>query len=349
MKIESDDSDELIRKLEIRVDGKQEPIRIDKFLMDRTEKMSRNRIQNGISAGAVTVNGKNVKSNYRIRPHDEIQLLIPKNPSMETHMLPEDIPLEVVYEDAELMIVNKPAGMVVHPGIGNHSGTMVNALLHHLGKDSDLPLKEGNRMDRPGIVHRIDKDTSGLLVVAKTDYAMTHLAKQFFDHTVEREYHAIVWGTPEPQDGTVEVNIGRHPRFRMMQHVFPEGEAGKHAITHYRTLMSYFYVSKIACNLETGRTHQIRVHLKSIGHPLFNDVKYGGDSIRKGTVYAKYKQFVHNCFQICQRQALHAAVLGFEHPTTGERIRFESPLPEDMSAVLDKWEHYHQHQSNKTL
>ncbi len=336
---EMEEQDDLIKRLEVRVDPKQQPMRIDKFLLDRTEKISRNKIQNGINSGAITVNGEQIKSNYKVRPHDLIVLLAPRHPDVGLHVQGEDIPLDVVYEDADLMVIDKPAGMVVHPGIGNHSGTLVNALIHHMGNDT-LPIKEGNRMDRPGIVHRIDKDTTGLMVVAKTDYAMTHLAKQFYDHTVEREYHALVWGSPDPADGTVDMHVGRHQRYRMMQDVYPDGDHGKHAITHYRTLQSYYYVTLIACNLETGRTHQIRAHMKAIGHPLFQDERYGGNQIRKGTVYSKYKQFVQNCFLLLSRQALHAAVLGFEHPTTGERLRFQSDMPADMQAVIEKWEHY---------
>lgn len=310
--------------------------------MDRVEKLSRNRLQLGIKAGAVTVNDKSVKPNYRVRPNDRIVLLIPRHPDAQPSLSPEDIPLDIIYEDEDVLVLNKAAGMVVHPGVGNHSGTLVNALLHHLGS-SDLPLKEGNRLDRPGIVHRIDKNTTGLMVIAKTDFAMTHLAKQFFDHTVEREYRALVWGSPDPENGTVDLHIGRHPRFRTQQQVFPEADEGKHAITHYKTIQSYYYVSLVSCHLETGRTHQIRVHMKALGHPLFNDEKYGGDAIRKGTVYAKFKQFVNNCFQMLPGHALHAAVIGFDHPATGERMRFEASLPEALQSVIDKWDHYVKH------
>ncbi len=331
----------VLQTQEIKVDGKQSPLRIDKFLVDRTENLSRHRIQLGIRAGLVTVNERQVKPNYKVRPHDVIRIVYPKTVVPET-VVPEDIPLDIVYEDAHLMVVNKPAGMVVHPGISNYSGTLVNALAYH-AKNTELPVLDGNPMDRPGLVHRIDKDTSGLLVVAKTEEALVHLAKQFFDHTVHRRYLAMVWGEPEPHVGTIDLELGRDMKNRTRMAVYPKGEGGKHAVTHYEVVEPMYYVSMVECRLETGRTHQIRVHMKHIGHPIFSDRHYGGDTIRKGTVYGKYKQFVHNCFEMMPRQALHARSLGFEHPVTGENMYFEAPLPEDFHGVLDKWRNYLHH------
>ncbi len=337
--IDSDSSDELFEHQRIIADPKQSAIRIDKFLMDRLLKVSRNRVQNAIKAESILVNEKPVKSNYKIRPFDEISIVLPTAPEEEESLKPEDIPLTIVYEDDHLMVVEKPPGMVVHPGVGNSSGTLVNALLFHLQK-SPLPLLKGNRADRPGLVHRIDKDTSGLILIAKDDYAMTHLAKQFFDHTITREYVALVWGNVEEPKGTINVNIGRHERDRIIMSAFTDEDKGKTAITHYEVLENLYYVTLIKCNLETGRTHQIRVHLKHIGHTLFNDDRYGGDRILKGTIYSKYKQFVDNCFDILPRQALHARSLGFVHPHTGEYMLFESPIPEDFEAVVTKWRNY---------
>ncbi len=323
---------------EIKVDGKQSPLRIDRFLVDRTENISRHKIQLGIKAGLIRVNEQQVKPNYKVRPNDFIRIVYPK-PVVIDSVIPEDIPLDIVYEDAYLMVVNKPAGMVVHPGISNYSGTLVNALAYYI-KHSELPVLEGNPMDRPGLVHRIDKDTSGLLVVAKTEEALVGLAKQFYDHTVHRRYIAMVWGEPEPSEGSIDLELGRDPKNRTRMTVIPQGEGGKHAVTHYKVVEPMYYISMIECRLETGRTHQIRVHLKHIGHPLFNDRHYGGDTIRKGTVYSKYKQFVMNCFKILPRQALHAKSLGFVHPVTGEEMYFETPLPEDMEGALNKWRNY---------
>lgn len=318
------------------------PVRIDKYIQIKLEGVSRNKIQNGIRAGAVKVDGEAVKPNHKLKPGQQITILLPKPPDLGESVVPENIPLDVRYEDDDLMIIYKPAGMVVHPGVGNPSGTLVNALAYHLQQKA-MPVMPGNTPDRPGLVHRIDKDTSGLVLIAKNDYAMTHLAKQFFDHTINREYNAIVWGTPEPPEGTIEGNVGRDPRFRQMMTVFDDGEGGKEATTHYEVLEDLYYVSLVKCILETGRTHQIRVHMKYIGHPVFNDARYGGDQIKKGTIYTKYKQFVANCFELCPRQALHARTLGFEHPTTGQRMFFDSELPPDMQNVMDKWRSYVAH------
>ena len=331
--------DDLYIHEQIVVDRGQRPLRIDKFLMDKLDQISRNRLQNAIKASCVLVNEKEVKSNYKIKPDDVISLVLPRNPDDVEILEPENIPLDIVYEDAELMVINKQPGLVVHPGVGNPKGTLVNALLYHF-RDTELPVMQGNTASRPGLVHRIDKDTSGLLVIAKTDYAMTHLARQFFYHTIEREYVALVWGEPEQEEGTIVGHIGRHPTLPKRFYVFPEGDQGKHAITHYSVIERLYYVSLVKCILETGRTHQIRVHMKYRGHTLFNDARYGGDKILKGTIFSKYKQFVENCFTILPRQALHARVLGFEHPTTGEKMRFVSDLPQDMAQVLDKWRNY---------
>lgn len=331
--------DDLYIHEQIVVDRGQRPLRIDKFLMDKLDQISRNRLQNAIKASCVLVNEKEVKSNYKIKPDDVISLVLPRNPDDVEILEPENIPLDIVYEDAELMVINKQPGLVVHPGVGNPKGTLVNALLYHF-RDTELPVMQGNTASRPGLVHRIDKDTSGLMVIAKTDYAMTHLARQFFYHTIEREYVALVWGEPEQEEGTIVGHIGRHPTLPKRFYVFPEGDQGKHAITHYSVIERLYYVSLVKCILETGRTHQIRVHMKYRGHTLFNDARYGGDKILKGTIFSKYKQFVENCFTILPRQALHARVLGFEHPTTGEKMRFVSDLPQDMAQVLDKWRNY---------
>ena len=326
---------------EIIVDKGQESIRIDKFLLNRLERVSRNRIQNAIKKGDVLVNDLPIKSNYKVRPLDTIKILLLRDPEADSKILPENIPLNIVYEDESLMVIDKPAGLVVHPGIANPSGTLVNGLVYYL-QNKNLPVMEGNPTNRPGIVHRIDKDTTGLMVIAKTDYAITHLAKQFFDHTVERKYWALVWGNFDHNEGTIQGHIGRDLRDRFKMSVFEEGDYGKHAITHFKVLKDFYYVTLLECQLETGRTHQIRVHMKYINHPLFGDDKYGGDRIVKGTVYTKYKQFVDNCFKLCSRHCLHAKVLGFEHPETGKRMRFESDLPEDISAVIEKWKSYFQ-------
>jgi 23S rRNA pseudouridine1911/1915/1917 synthase len=303
------------------------------------QKVSRNRIQNAIKIGCILVNQKEIKSNYKVKPGDEISLVLPSNPDEETPLLPQYIPLDIFYEDEHLMVINKPAGLVVHPGTGNTTGTLVNGLLYHF-HHSDLPLLKGNKEDRPGLVHRIDKDTSGLILIAKTDFAMTHLAKQFFDHTVEREYIALVWGDIVADQDTIVGYIGRHEKDRMQMAVHQDENRGKHAITHYQVVERLYYVTLVKCHLETGRTHQIRVHMKHIGHTLFNDSKYGGDQILKGTIFNKYKQFVDNCLEIMPRQALHARCIGFVHPVTEEKLYFECDLPDDFQGVLTKWRNY---------
>jgi 23S rRNA pseudouridine1911/1915/1917 synthase len=303
------------------------------------DKVSRSRIQNAITIGCILVNEKPVKSNYKIRPGDEISLVLPSNPHESEELLPENIPLEIHYEDEHLMVINKPPGLVVHPGVGNYTGTLVNALLYHF-QQHQLPVMKGNSADRPGLVHRIDKDTSGLILIAKNDYAMTHLSKQFYDHTIDREYVAMVWGDVKSEKGTITGNIGRHERDRMLMTVFQDEGLGKHAVTHYEVIEKLYYVTLVKCRLETGRTHQIRVHMKHIGHTLFNDERYGGDRILKGTLYSKYKQFVDNCFSIMPRQALHARSLGFVHPATGQKMFFETPIPDDFSKLLEKWRAY---------
>lgn len=318
------------------------PVRIDKYIQIKLEGISRNKIQNGIHAGAVRVDGLPVKPNLKIKPGQTITILLPKPPDSGERIVPEDIPLDIRYEDQHLMVIHKPPGMVVHPGISHDKGTLVNALAFHLQKN-DMPVLPGNTPDRPGLVHRIDKNTSGLLVIAKNDFAMTHLARQFFDHTIQREYNAVVWGAPDPAEGIIDGHLGRDPRNRQLMTVFIEGEAGKEARTHFKVMEDLYYVSLVQCVLETGRTHQIRVHMKYIGHPVFNDERYGGDRIVKGTVFTKYKQFVDNCFKICPRQALHAKTLGFEHPVTGEQMLFTSELPDDMQQLMEKWRSYVAH------
>ena len=317
----------------------QQPLRIDKFLMNFIENATRNKIQEAAKEGSIQVNGKPVKSSYKVKPFDEIKVLL-THPPYEYLLVPEDIPLDIVYEDDELLVVNKPAGMVVHPGHGNYSGTLINALTFHF---ENLPK---NSNERPGLVHRIDKDTSGLLVVAKTESAMTHLAKQFFDKTSQREYVALVWGNVVEDNGTIEGNIGRHPKNRLQNTVFEGDEAdkGKPEVTHYKVLERFGYVTLVSCRLETGRTHQIRVHMKHFGHTLFNDERYGGERILKGTTFTKYKQFVENCFKILPRQALHAKTLGFVHPKTGKQMSFTSEIPEDMLRCIEKWRAYSKNQ-----
>jgi len=326
---------ELYEHYRIEVDKGQTLIRVDKFLMDRIPNATRNKVQNAIEAETVQINGKAVKSSYKVKPGDVITISLP-HPPREDVVIPENIPLNIVYEDDTLLVVNKPAGMVVHPAYQNWEGTLVNALAYHF---QNLPTSQ-NGTGRPGLIHRIDKDTSGLLVIAKTEFAMTHLAKQFFEHSIERTYLALVWGEPKPYEGTIDVNIGRSPKDRKVMAAFPEGDDGKNAITHYKALKPMYYVSLVQCNLETGRTHQIRTHMKHIGHPIFNDVTYGGDRIIKGTTFTKYKQFVENCFKIIPRQALHAKSLGFVHPVTKKFMQFDSELPDDMKQVLEKWEKY---------
>lgn len=327
--------DELFEHHRIVADPRQSLVRIDKFLMDRLPNVTRTKLQDGIRDGFVRVNEKTIKPNYKIHPNDVVTVSLPE-PPRDTDVKPENIPLNIVFEDAHLLVINKPAGMVVHPAYQNWSGTLVNALTYHFQNLPHMPGNDG----RPGLVHRIDKDTSGLLVIAKSETTMTALAKQFFDHTIERTYQAIVWGIPTPAEGTINVHVGRSLKDRRLTTAFPEGDFGRHAITHYRLLQDYRYVSLVECRLETGRTHQIRAHMKYLGHPLFNDEMYGGSDIVKGTVFSKYKQFVENCFKMLPRQALHAKTLGFVHPATGAFMKFDSELPEDMKQVLEKWEHY---------
>lgn len=324
---------------EIIVDKGQTPLRIDVFLLNKLLNVTRNRIQAAIKEEAVTVNDKPVKANYKVRPLDKITMVLDYKEGPPGEVIPEDIPLDIKYEDEDLLVLEKPPGMVVHPGISNYSGTLVNALTHYLSM-KDLPVLPGNSPDRAGLVHRIDKNTTGLLVIAKNSETLSHLAKQFFDHSVHREYISLVWGNFEEKKGTYEGNIDRHPKHRRKRAVFPEGDKGKHAVTHYEVLEDMYYVSLVKCHLETGRTHQIRVHMAHFGHPVFNDEEYGGDGIVKGTVFTKYKQFVQNCFNLLPRHALHARSLGFIHPRTGEEMYFESELPKDFEAVVDKWRKY---------
>lgn len=329
------ESADLYEHFRFKVDSGQSLLRIDKFLVNRMEAISRSRIQSAASAGNILVNNNPVKPNYRVRPGDLITIVM-AYPPREIELIPEDIPVEIVWEDDQLIIINKEAGMVVHPGHGNYTGTLINALAW---KFRDMPLFKSGEL-RPGLVHRIDKNTSGLIVVAKTELAMNKLAKQFFDRKTKREYIAIVWGQPEPQEGKIEGHIGRHLKDRMKMDVFPDGSEGKHAVTHYKVIERLGYISLLECRLETGRTHQIRVHLEHIGHPLFNDERYGGNLILRGTTFTKYKQFVQNCFKVLPRHALHARSLGFTHPLSGEEIYFESGLPADMQQLLDKWRKY---------
>lgn len=329
------ESPELYEHFRVVVDRGQAPVRIDKYLFERLVNSSRNRIQRAADAGFVMANGKPVKSNYKVKPADVLTVMMDR-PRYNNDIIPEDIPLNIVYEDDDVLVVNKPAGLVVHPGCGNYHGTLVNAIAWHL---RDNPKYDPNDPS-VGLVHRIDKDTSGLLVVAKTPDAKTHLGLQFYNKTTQREYNALVWGIVDEDSGTIEGNITRNPRDRMQMAVSADPEVGKHAVTHYHVLERLGYVTFVKCVLETGRTHQIRVHMKHIGHPLFNDERYGGNEILKGTHFSKYKQFVMNCFEICPRQALHAKTLGFEHPRTGEHMFFTSELPEDMTLLLERWRTY---------
>ena len=329
------DGREMYEHFRFVADKGQQLLRVDKFLVLRLEKSSRNRVQQAAEAGCVIVNGRAVKSNYRVKPLDVVSVVMDR-PRYELEIIPEDIPLDIVYEDSELLVVNKPAGLVVHPGHGNYSGTLVNALAWHFKDNPDYDVDD----PRMGLVHRIDKDTSGLLVVAKTPDAKTMLGRQFFDKTTKREYIAVVWGLPDPACGTVEGNIGRSLKDRLQMTVFPDGDMGKHAVTHYETIEELGPVSVVKCRLETGRTHQIRVHMRHIGHPLFNDVRYGGDKILRGNRSSSYTRFVENCFAQCPRQALHARTLGFVHPSTGEEMFFTAPVPDDMSAMIERWRHY---------
>lgn len=328
--------EELFEHFRLVVDQGQAPLRIDKYMSAHMEDTSRHRVQQALKEGYVYVGDNLVKANYIVRPGDVIRFVMPyRRRGME--IIPQDIPLNIVYEDDDVLIVNKPAGMVVHPGHGNYEGTLINALSHYLGI-SQGPEAEDERMGI--LVHRIDKDTSGLLAVAKNLPAQTNLAKQFFDHSIDRRYQAVVWGDLKEDEGTVEGTIGRDPNDRLRYKVYEEEDKGKHAVTHYRVLERFGYVTLVECKLETGRTHQIRVHMSSIGHPIFNDERYGGSEIRKGTIYSKYKQFIQNCFDICPRQALHAKTLGFVHPVSKQWLQFDSEIPEDMTALLDKWRKY---------
>ncbi|KIA98363.1 MULTISPECIES: RluA family pseudouridine synthase [unclassified Flavobacterium] len=325
--------EELYEHFRFEVPKGQAPLRIDKYLMGLIQNATRNKIQNAATEGNIFVNDVIVKSNYKVKAFDVVTVML-SHPPYENHIIPEDIPLNIVYEDDALLLINKEPGMVVHPGHGNYTGTLVHALAHHF---DNLPM---NSSERPGLVHRIDKDTSGLLVIAKTEAAMTHLAKQFEAKTSEREYIALVWGNVVEEQGTIEGNLARHLKDRMQMAVFADPEIGKPAVTHYKVLERFGYVTLISCQLETGRTHQIRAHMKHIGHPLFNDERYGGHLILKGTTFTKYKQFIDNCFKALPRQALHAKTLGFVHPTTGEMMRFDTELPQDFLDCIDKWRNY---------
>ena len=332
-----EEQNELFEHHKFKADPKQDPLRIDKFLIDRVANISRNKIQEAAKNGCVLVNGESVKSNYKIRPNDEVTIVL-EHPVREYDLSPENIPLDIVYEDDTVIVLNKQAGLVVHPGFGNFSGTLVNGLLYHF---ENLPDAKDGRPDRPGLVHRLDKNTSGIMVVAKTEEALTHLGKQFFDRTSSREYQALVWGDFDIDSGTITGNIGRSLKDRKIMAVFPEDEEyGKHAVTHWEVIERFGYVTLVKCKLETGRTHQIRAHFRHIKHPLFNDADYSGDKILKGTTFTKYKQFVQNCFDTIPRHALHAKSLGFTHPKTGEWMQFDSELPEDFFNVLEKWRGY---------
>jgi 23S rRNA pseudouridine1911/1915/1917 synthase len=318
-----------------KVDPGQSVVRIDKFLFSRMENTSRTRIQNAANAGNILVNNNPVKPSYKIKPDDVVQIVLP-NPPREVELIPENIPINIVYEDDDVVVVNKEAGMVVHPGYGNYTGTLVNALMWHF---RDLPLFSTGEL-RPGLVHRIDKNTSGILVIAKNELSLNRLSKQFYDRTTDRKYIALVWGIPEPPSGTITGHVGRSIRDRKVMQVFPDGSQGKTAITHYRLIEDLGYISMVECKLETGRTHQIRVHFSYIKHPLFNDGEYGGDQILKGTTFAKYQQFVKNCFKILPGQALHAKSLEFDHPVTGKRLSFDSEIPDHIKKVIEKWRRY---------
>lgn len=330
-----ENSEELFEHYSFEAQEGQSPLRVDRYLMNFVLNATRSKIQKAAKAGNIFVNGEVVKVNYKVKAGDRVKVLLSYPPS-ETTIEAEDIPLDIIYEDDALLIINKEAGMVVHPGHGNYTGTLVHGLKFHL---DNLP-SMSDELDRPGLVHRIDKDTSGLLVIAKTEEAMKHLAKQFFDHSIERKYWALVWGNLEEETGTITGHLGRHPKDRLQMMVFEEGEMGKHAVSHYTVVERFRYVTLVECRLETGRTHQIRAHFKYIGHTLFNDARYGGDKILKGTTFTKYKQFVDNCFKLIPRQALHAKTLAFIHPTTGEKISFEQKIPEDLEQVLSKWRSY---------
>ena len=314
-------------------------IRIDKFLQNHLTNSSRTKIQSAAEAGCIHVNGKPVKSNYKIKPGDDVAIMLP-DPPRNTELIPQNIPIDILFEDDDIIIINKEAGMVVHPGFGNYEGTLMNALVYHF---QNLPINKTQKVEaelRPGLVHRIDKNTSGIIVIAKNELAMTRMAKKFYDRDIDRKYVAIVWGNLAEDKGTIKGNIGRSLKDRMKMTVFPNGDHGKHAVTHWKVLERFGYITMIECKLETGRTHQIRVHMEYIGHPLFNDERYGGDRILKGTTFTKYRQFVNNCFEILPRHALHAKSLGFKHPSTNKYIQFDSDLPKDMQALIDKWRAY---------
>ena len=335
-----EEKEELYEHFRFDVDKGTDLLRIDKYLLNLIPNTSRNKIQQASKAGCVLVNGKATKQNYRVKPCDTISILLP-NPVREVEIVAEDIPLDVAYEDSDLLIINKNPGLVVHPAYGNYTGTLVNALMWRFQEQKDAsgePLK-------PFLVHRIDKNTSGIMMVAKSELAQMNLGKDFFNHTIDRKYWALVWGDFKEDEGTITGNIGRNPKDRLTMTVFPDGENGKHAVTHYKVIERFGYVTLIECQLETGRTHQIRVHLKYIDHPLFNDVTYGGNIILKGTTFSKYKQFIQNCFTLMPRQALHAKSLGFKHPITGQYMLFDSELPEDMKSVIEKWRHYVKHKT----
>ena len=334
MKEEEAEENDLFEHYKFTSDPGQQLLRVDKFLLDRIENTSRNKIQNSISAGNVLVNGNVVKANYKVKPLDQVSIVLPY-PPRETELFPENIPLDIIYEDDDLVVINKPAGLVVHPGYANYTGTLVNALLYHFG---NMP-SQSELAYRPGLVHRLDKDTSGVMVVAKTEHALSHLAKQFFDRTSSRKYHALVWGRPKEEAGTIVGNIGRSLKNRQVMDVFPpDSEYGKHAVTHYKVIREFSYQTLVECKLETGRTHQIRAHMRHLGHPLFNDESYGGTQILKGLPTANYKRFVQNAFELIPGQALHAKTLSFDHPKTGKRMDFDSELPDGFQAILEKLE-----------
>ncbi len=333
--LEAADHDELYEHHRFVVDKGQAPLRVDKYLMNRLTGASRNKIQQACEAGCILVNGKETKPSYKVKPLDQVQVVLPE-PVREFELVPENLPLKIVHEDEDVIILDKAAGMVVHPGVGNWTGTLMNALVYHFEHLPHFP----DQLHRPGLVHRIDKNTSGLMVIARSERALVTLAKEFFERTIDRKYLALVWGEPKEPTGTITGNIGRSLKDRKVMDVFPDGSHGKHAVTHYSVVERFGYVTLVECKLETGRTHQIRAHMKYIGHPLFNDESYGGDKILKGTSFSKYKQFVMNCFDLLPRHALHAATLGFLHPRTGQRVFFESPLPEDFVRLLDKWRKY---------
>ncbi len=335
--VQDDSSEELYERRVIQTTKGQEPYRIDKFLMNRIEGATRNKIQQALEAGMITVNGQPVKPNYKVKAFEEIVIFSTEHPG-ETDVVPEPMDIKMVYEDDAVMVIDKPAGLVVHPGSGNYSGTLLNGIAYYLKQQN--PGLDENVLPRYGLVHRIDKNTSGLLLMAKTAQAAAHLSRQFFHHTISRKYMAVVWGDMENDEGTVVAHVGRNQRFRKLFEAYPDGEYGKEAVTHYKVLHRFHYVTLVECTLETGRTHQIRVHMKHIGHTLFGDSTYGGDKILKGTVFSKYKQFVDNCLEICPRQALHAFTLGFTHPVTGEKVHFECPLEKDMQELIDKWGKY---------